>query len=140
MVPKSRFFQENFSATLLRSVALAIALIVTASPARAEVVTLVCQNQLEGGGSFTLQVDYDRMIVNLLSSDGTIIVSAEAKISASDVKWYWDNSKWDYSSPKAQGFTGGLNRLSGEGGMTYYERQTVFHNMVGPCRRATQKF
>lgn len=120
MVPKSRFFQGNFSATLLRSVALAIALIVTASPARAEVVTLVCQP--ESGDSFTLRVDYDRKTVEYLSPNGSSGGPAAATITEGNVTWdrrfereevlqgYWGHYR----------FEGSLNRLSGQGNFTYW--------------------
>ena len=144
MAPKHRLFQARFSATLLRSAALAISLLVPASPTRAEVVTLICQNEFSGlgkwGSSFTLRIDYDRKIVDFLLSDGTVALTSVATISESDVRWYWDNSKWDYESDKAQGFMGGLNRLSGEGWAYFATRQVAQHNMSGPCRRATQKF
>ena len=68
MTPKSRLFQASFSETLLWSAA--IALIVLASPARADTVTLLCANEPHGN-SFTLQVDYDQKLVALLNSDGT---------------------------------------------------------------------
>jgi hypothetical protein len=114
------------------------------APARAEVVTLVCQDDssghIESGHSFTLRVDYDRKIVDLLHSDGTVFLSETATVTESDVRWHWDNAKWDYSSPKAQGFMGGLDRLSGRGSVTYKERQVILTSMSGPCRRATQKF
>lgn len=143
MKPKSGIKQASIPAILLRGATLAIALIVSASPARAETVTLVCQNETVGsnwGSSFTLRVDYDRKIVDFLQSDGTVLLSSVATITESDVQWYWDNSKWDYSSPKAQGFGGRLNRLSGQGSVKFYELQNVYHAMAGPCRRATQKF
>ncbi len=138
MAPESRLFQANFSAALLRSAALAIALLVPASPARAEVVTLVCQQEsvgafTESGGSFTLRVDYDRKIVDLLRSDGTVRLSAAAMITVGDVQWETDLTK-------AHAFMGILNRISGQGSATYWDDRNLMHQMSGPCRRATQKF
>jgi hypothetical protein len=138
MTLKSRLFQANFS-----TAALAIALLVQASPACAEVVTLVCQNESGSSNwrsSFTLRVNYDRKIVDLLQSDGGVLLSSAATITESDVKWFWDNSKWDYNSDKAQGFMGALNRLSGEAEVTFSVRQVIPYHLSGPCRRATQKF
>ena len=137
MTTKSRFFQASFSAALV------IGLLVLASPTHAEVVTLVCQNVSGCPGtadSFTLRIDYDRKIVDFLGSDGTVGLSSAATITESEVRWDWDNSKWDYSSDKAQAFTGSLNRLSGHGVMSYAVRQVLYYGMSGPCRRATQKF
>jgi len=138
MAPKSRFFHASISAALLRSVALAIALIVQASPARAETATLVCQQEsaphnTESGGSFTLRVDYDRKIVDFLRSDGVVSYSAAATITEGDVQWETDLTK-------ARAFMGKLNRLSGQGNATYWDDRQFMHQMSGPCRRATQKF
>ncbi len=142
MTPKFRFIQANFSATLLWSAALAVALFVQASPARAEVVTLVCQSeantpQLPGwGSSFTLRINYDQKIVDLLHPSGSVWFSEAATITESYVQWF----RWD-SSGKAPSFKGSLNRLSGQGEATISEKESnIIRQMSGPCRRATQKF
>lgn len=137
-----RFFQAGFSATLLRGAAIAIALIVTASPARAEVVTLICQQeQLPDntlwGDSFTLRIDYDRKIVDWLSSSGTTLLSATATVTEAEVQW--GDLAEIYKGDKY--FKGSVNRLSGQGQMGYkYSGAAFSHQMSGPCRRATQKF
>ena len=129
MAPESRFFRVSISA------ALAIALIVLASPARAEVVTLICQSDSSDSNnwepSFTIRIDYDRKTVDWLRSNGTVALSSAATITESDVQWY---------SAEAQEFRGGLNRLSGQGTLGFTERQVIRRYMSGPCRRATQKF
>lgn len=143
MIPRSGFFQANFSTTVLRSAALAIALIVLASPAHAEVATLVCIE--ESGGSFTLQVDYDRKTVALLLSDGTAYRSSPATITEGAVTWSLGGVgvvvPGDPSNPW---FDGSLNRLSGRGMARYYlyrdDGLADLQSRVGACRRATQKF
>jgi hypothetical protein len=140
MTATLRFFQARFSTALLQSAALTIALIVLASPARAESVTLICNNEGQGGGSFTLRINYDTKIVDWLSPDGTVFLTAAATVTESAVSWFPDPSKWDSSSQKAQAFSGGLNRLSGEAGVNYVDQWRGDHHLSGPCRRATQKF
>lgn len=98
MTSGSNFFQARISAPLLQSAALAIALLLQVSPVHAETVTLVCQNENAAtsrswGSSFALRVDYDRKIVDLLRSDGTVLLSSAARITDSDVRWDADNSK-----------------------------------------------
>jgi len=127
---------------LLRSAALAVALLVQASPARAEVVTLICQGESiepqhrAWGTSFTLRINYDQKIVDLLGPNGTVWFSAAATITESSVSW----DKWNYSSGYAPGFMGSLNRLSGHGLATFRYENESMRSMSGPCRRATQKF
>jgi hypothetical protein len=144
MAPESGFKHASVPATLLRGAALAIALIVLASPARAETVTLVCQQEASpgntvSGGSFTLRVDYDRKTVDLLRSDGTAYFTAAATITAGDVKW----GDWNKVLKGHLIFRGELNRLSGQGWAEFpveYGTTTKREVMSGPCRRATQKF
>ena len=133
MAQVSRFFEQTF--LRLCCTALAIALIVLASPARAEVVTLICQSDSSDSNnwesSFTIRIDYDRKTVDWLRSNGTVALSSAATITESDVQWY---------SAEAQEFRGGLNRLSGQGTLGFTERQVIRRYMSGPCRRATKKF
>lgn len=139
MVPKFRFFQAGFSATLLWCAALAIALLVPASPARAEVVTLVCQH--ESSISVTIRVDYDRKIVDLLQSDGTARFSSAAQITEGTVEW-----DVLVNNANGQHFFGTLNRFTGQLSNMSYPVDDVkaghFYSrgMSGQCRRATQKF
>ena len=135
MMPKFRFFQSSFSATLLKSAALAVALLVQASPARAEVVTLICQHNAGPGHniSFTLRINYGQKVVEFLSPSGTVWFSAVASITDSDLRWNYQ---------KRGHFTGSLNRLSGEGVVEYPAdgNNPSTDQLFGPCRRATQKF
>lgn len=124
--------------TQWRIAALAAVLIAPLSLAHAETVTLVCQQEAgphmtESGGTFTLRVDYDRKIVDLLSSNGTSVLSATATITEADVRW-------DDLGRNEHSFMGSLNRLSGRGLVSYRERSVILRQMSGPCRRATQKF
>jgi len=142
----SRILQANLPATLLRIAALAVALLVPASPAHAEVVTLVCLPQ--SGNSFTLRIDYDRRTVDLLEPDGrSYFAPAAATITEGSVTWdrrfereevlkgYWGHYR----------FAGSLNRLSGEGRFTFWRNtegreEQIVNSNSGLCRRATQKF
>ena len=139
MTTKSRFFQAAFSATQLRSATFAIALIMQASPAHAEVVTLVCQH--ETGISVTIRVDYDRNIVDLLQSDGTVHFSSAAQITEGAVKW-----DVLVNNANGQHFFGALNRFTGQLSNMSYPVDDVkaghFYSrgVSGVCRRATQKF
>lgn len=142
----SRLFQASLSATLLRSAALATVLLAQASPARAEVLTLICQPQ--SGDSFTLQIDYDRKTVDLLEPDGrSYFAPAAATITEGSVTW-------DTRFPREQvlqccmghyRLAGSLNRLSGEGKFTFWRNtegreDAIANSNSGLCRRATQKF
>jgi len=126
-------------------VALAVALLVHASPASAGVVTLVCQSEankvdsiIQGawGTSFTLRINYDQKVVDLLGPSGAVWFSAAATITESAVQW----DDWDCSSGYAPGFSGLLNRLSGQGVANFKEKGEHPRGMTGPCRRATRKF
>ena len=122
-----------------RSAALAIALIVPASPAQAEIVKLVCQH--ESGISETIRVDYDRNIVDLLQSDGTVRFSSAAQITEGTVKW-----QVLVNNANGQHFFGTWNRFTGQLSNMAYPVDDVkaghFYSrgMSGQCRRATQKF
>lgn len=147
MALESRLFQAGFSATLLWSAAIATVLLVPASPVRADVVTLVCQNSDGGGDSMTIRVDYDRKIVDLLWSDGTARYSAPATITEGAVTWRAAlPNAGEPNSPAEPWFDGSLNRLSGQGYVRFPRvggargNLGVWESVSGPCRRATQKF
>lgn len=142
MTPKSRLFQTSFSAALLWSAALAAVLLVQASPARAEVVTLVCQPQ--SGDSFTLRVDYDRAIIEAVLDNGDKTMSLPAKITDDNVTW--DGVHETGRVDRAQNhFWGSLSRLSGQ--FMFFREMVIPGYQPGPpggssgtCRRATKKF
>ena len=137
--------QARFFTTLLPGTALAVALLAQVSPARAEVVTLVCQDT-NTSDSMTIRVDYDRKIVDFLQSDGAVVYSAAARITEGAVEWYAALRSTGQPHDAANPFFGGsLNRLSGQGlvqiphnGRRSNESVTI--GVSGPCRRATQKF
>lgn len=140
MAPNSGYFSASFSAVL------AFALLVQASPVRADAVTLVCQNSDDGGDSMTIRVDYDKKLVHFLRSDGTEAYSAAATITEGAVEWnaalQSTGQPWDDADPRFRGY---LNRLSGQGHVVIprnYKRsnESPWIGVSGPCRRATQKF
>lgn len=130
---------QAFPRGCCRSVALAILLFAQASSARAEGVTLVCQDE-KTNESFVLRVDYDRKIVDYLWSDGTPRASAPARIMANDIWW-----EARHEGRNETAFKGGLDRLSGRGWLIEYDTPRLAaanlgRHKSGPCRRATQKF
>lgn len=134
------------AAGLSRSAMLAIALAVLASPAHAESITLICQNEgpAPGGGTFTLRIDYDRKIVDMPNSAdmgnaiGSAFYSAAPNITTAAVEWDVVIKSRDAI------FRGSLNRLSGQGSVShsefYNDGRQMIRSISGPCRRATQKF
>jgi hypothetical protein len=117
----------------MKSTALAIVLAVAALSARAEAVTLLCQD--ESGDSWTFRVDYDRQTVGFLRPDGTAYFSAPALITEGDVKW--DAVVDGYGG---QRFAGNLNRLTGRSKVSHPGGGPHLMKREGMCRRATQKF
>lgn len=146
MTKRYCLFQANISAILLRSAALATVFLVQASPARAEVLTLVCQR--ESGNSFTLQIDYDRKTADVLEPDGrSYLAPAAATITESSVTWdrRFEREEVLKGYMGHYRFAGSLNRLSGEGKFTFWRNtegraEAIIHMGSGLCRRATQKF
>jgi hypothetical protein len=70
MVLKSGFSQANFSATLLRGAAIAIALLVPASPARSETIDLTCAST-ESSSNVRIQIDTEQRTVLETWATGT---------------------------------------------------------------------
>lgn len=134
---KSVFFQSNPFPTLLRSAALVMVLIAPTLPAHAEVVTLVCQNEGEGG-SLTFRIDYEQKTASLMNEDGSVYVSAPADITDTQVWWDVKVAEPNYR------FHGSLNRLAGTIWVRYAGNNggggLMMYLKHGPCRRATQKF
>jgi hypothetical protein len=146
MTPQSGSSKKRSYAALLSSATLAIALLLSVSSVRAEVVTLVCQQ--ESGDSWTIRVDYDRNAVDMLRGDGSAMYYAPATITQGAVQWEVNEASSVKASPDhapaGYFFSGSLNRLTGQGRVIYSARykngQPASVNMSGPCRRATQKF
>ncbi len=152
MTPKSKFFQASFSATLLQSAALSSALLLAVSPAHAETLTLVCEN--DRGGSLTLLINFDQKTVGLPSDNSAssctwdiegrkLVVPncnppGPAQISERSITWErnikivtGDGGIHD------QKVTGSLDRLTGS---VFMQKTGSADTFGGKCRRATQKF
>lgn len=131
----------RFECTIFRS-ALAIALLLPVSAVRADVVTLVCQ--AESGLSATIRIDYDRKAVDLVKPDGSAAYRAPATITEGAVAWNLAlPSSGEPLAPAKPHFWGSLNRLSGQGVIEYPHADPAARGhagVIGPCRRATQKF
>jgi hypothetical protein len=121
---------------------LAVALIMLAFPARAEVVTLLCK--IKEGGSFTIRVDYDRRMVADVRSDGSSGTFVPAKITDGDVTWdhVFQNVEVFKGRFGRFQFAGSLNRLSGDGWVRYWRMDTSQGpwQLSGACGRAEKKF
>ena len=139
MAPESRFFRASFPAAVLRSSALAIALLVQASPARAEPVTLSCRFD-EGQETLTLRVNYATGLVERLAPSGEAYsdrIAPNASISNNAIVW-----SVKLIDATDNGWKGTIDRLSGTGW------EEVYRESFGPrpmhrsftCRQATQKF
>jgi len=147
MTPHSRFTRAGFSATLLRSAALAIALLVPASPARAEPVTLSCRTDA-GPATWTFRINYATGLVEELAPSGKAYSNrvARATISPNAIVWSINQPSSYLTGDNVRHQTtehweGHIDRLSGTGWIrSYYE--SLYHNEAVniTCRQATQKF
>lgn len=147
MAPKSGFKQAGFSATLLRGAALAIALIVSASPARAEPVTLSCRTDA-GPGIWTFRIDYATGRIEELAASGKAYDGrvATATISPNAIRWSIDQPSSYLTADNVrhqsiEHWGGHIDRLSGTGWVqSYYQK--LYHSVPVniTCRQATQKF
>ena len=139
MVQKSGFFQARLSAAVLRSAALAIALLVQASPSRAEPVTLSCRSDISE--IWTLRINYKTGLVERLASSGKVYYAAAATISPNAIVWSIEFLDDDGTNPPATArWKGNIDRLSGTGWIQFY-RLPFFDGPVSvTCRQATQKF
>ena len=148
MAPESRFFRANFSTAALRSTALAIALLVQASPARAEPVTLSCRFE-EGQETLTLRINYATGLVEELEPTGkawTNRIAPNASISPNTIAWSIDQPTSyltgdDVRHQTTEHWAGHIDRLSGTGWIQSYRETRYPPNPVNiTCRQATQKF
>jgi hypothetical protein len=141
MTPKSRLFQASFSTALLRSAAIAMALIVSASPALAAgPVTLSCQpneTKLNGvrqpddtGSTLTLRINYATGLVEQLAPSGKAYVGgvATADISPNAITWS------EYNAP----FRGKIDRLSGTGWIEHNSSPVDRYYVSFTCREVTK--
>jgi len=146
MASKSRFFQAGFSAALLRSVALAIALIVTASPARAEPVTLSCRTDASPA-TWTFRINYATGLVEQLAPSGNAYTNriATATISPNTIAWSIDQPSSyrtgdDVIHQTTEHWEGHIDRLSATGWMQSHQGDFPANIVDFTCRQATQKF
>jgi hypothetical protein len=89
MTPKSGLFKARFFGPLLHSTGLALALVVLASPARAESVTLSCRVDT-ASEAITLRIDYATGLVEQIGPSGqafTNRTAPNARISANAIVW-----------------------------------------------------
>lgn len=131
MTPHFGFFQASFPAALLRSVALAIALLMQASPARSESIDLACT--ADGGHSARILIDTDNRSVAWVGESGpsqqVVTMMSEQFIKFGDKRGY------DQISSEMT-----IDRVAGTMFLeqTYQGRQHATLRFV--CRRATRKF
>ncbi|HUS24878.1 MAG TPA: hypothetical protein VM369_08005 [Candidatus Binatia bacterium] len=121
----------------------AVALILMApSLACAADVTLLCET--EGGGSFTLKVDYTGKTVSEVKPDGTLINTSPATITEGEIAWdkVFENVELFKGRFGRFHFAGQINRLSGNASVTHerVDTEQPAWTQTGHCNRATQKF
>jgi hypothetical protein len=144
MAPKPGLKQACVPATLLRSTALAVALIVSASPTLAAgPVTLSCRTD-PGSETLTLRVNYSTGLVEQLAPSGepyTNRIAPNARISANAIVWSVKLMDTGLQTPVPMIWEGNIDRLSGTG-WTLFSRSPGWHpsRLNITCRQATQKF
>lgn len=140
MALESRFFQASFFATL------AITLIVQASPAHAEPVTLSCRIDGADTGSetLTLRIDYATGLVEQLGPSGnpyTNRIAPNASISDNAIVWSAELLDTGLETPVPMVWKGTIDRLSGVGWEEFSrEPDWTPYRTSYTCREATQKF
>jgi hypothetical protein len=148
MASKFGFNQTSVPAALLRGAALAIALIVSASPALAAgPVTLTCRTDPGPGTqgySMTLRINYATGLVEELAPSGkpyTNRIAPNARISKNAIVWSVKLMDTGLKTPVPMIWEGNIDRLSGTG-WTQFSRSPYWHPSVLKitCRQATQKF
>ena len=143
MVQASGFFRENFSATLLRSAALA--LLVLASPARSETIDLTCTSTGAGpsflfpGANVRLLIDTGGSTVTEIRNEG-----GSGAFKSDPLAAKVSDQFIEYSGPLPGNsdywLMGTLDRIVGTLRRTIrYPRGGVESDNYA-CRRATQKF
>ena len=150
MAPEFSFSRPSFSATLLWSAALAVALVLPVSLAHAETLTLICESTAESYvpyKSVKFRIDLDNRIVVLLTpADGVLASTTERRydavpprvdISDSAIAWKLSNSIGEFI------FRGSIERETGDAETMWFGPQTGgmgINGFGGRCRRTTQKF
>jgi len=145
MIPKLRFFQTSSSSVLLRSVALAIVFIASASSSlAAEPVTLTCKIDDPSTETLTLRINYATALVEQLSPSGkpyTNRIAPNARISENAIVWSVQLMDTGLQTPVPMIWEGTLDRLSGRGSTTFSREPNWYPYQASfTCRQATQKF
>jgi|GEM_PF-3010380 len=144
MTPKFIFFQASFSSVLLRSVALAIVFVASASSTLAAgPVTLTCRTE-PGTETQTLRIDYATGMVEQLSPSGkpyTNRIAPNARISENAIVWSVELMDTGLQTPRPMKWEGTIDRLSGTGSTSWSRAPDWQSYRVSlTCRQATQKF
>jgi len=142
MAPKSRLFQASFSAVLVCSAALTIALLVQVSPAHAEPVTLSCRSNA-GSETYTFRINYATGLVEQLAPSGNAYPNrvATATISPNTINWSIHQPTTGRPSYQTtEHWEGHIDRLSATGWVRSYYEDRVINGIDITCRQATQKF
>lgn len=146
MASEFGFFQARFSTALLRSAVLAIALIVTTSPASAEPVTLSCRTDA-GPATWTFRINYATGLVEQLAPSGNAYTNrvATATISPNTIVWSIDQPSSyltgdGVTHQTTEHWEGNIDRLSATGWMQSQQGDFPTNVANFTCRQATQKF
>ncbi|MDI1301930.1 MAG: hypothetical protein PSX71_08500 [bacterium] len=131
--------QEKISAALLRSPALA--LLIVASAAHAEPVTLSCRPDT-GSDTITLRIDYSSGLVEQLAPSGnayTNRIAPNASISTNAIVWSAKLMDTGLQTPVPMQWEGTIDRLSGTG-WTSWSRSPDWtpYRETFTCREATK--
>jgi hypothetical protein len=144
MAPKSGLKPACVPATLLRGAALAIALIVPASPTlAAEPITLSCRSDT-GSETQTLRINYSTGLVEQLAPSGkpyTNRIAPNARVSANAIVWSVKLMDTGLKHPVPMIWEGTIDRLSGTG-WTQFSREPGWqpYRVSVTCRKATPQF
>jgi hypothetical protein len=142
MASKSGFKQTSVPATLLWSAVLAIALIVSASPASSKTLDLACTYKGEGSGHIRLRIDTDRSSLTAVANfaNWPVVITwprgdSRYKITTLSDQLIKFTDKWkgDYTE-------GTLNRIAGTLDLYDFRNGLMMSPSHWACRRATQKF
>lgn len=141
MAPDFRYFRTSFSAALLLSAALA--LVVPASPVRADPVTLSCRSDVAGSETLTFRINYATMLVEQLAPSGkpyTNRIAPNARISANAIVWSAKLMDTGLQTPVPMVWEGNIDRLSGTGWAQWARELDGWHphRETFSCREATK--
>lgn len=141
MAPVSGFFQANFSTVLLRSAALAIALI---APGLAQAAPLVlsCESSTDSTAK-QFRIDFDNKTVQEINVTLEKNPSGHAEITESSIRWRTVQKLGDAAGGLQDwDVVGSIDRLAGSirWELSNPRNPHQFQLVTGKCRQATQKF